>query len=188
MYFLIGRMTSGGTYSGRGLYIGTEMYGRGPGVSLDGLSDWHRAVIGKADDLPHIVAHELVHFQQTNRSATPNLLEQSLSEGSADFIAELVSGDHINAAAHAYGLEHECALWREFEPRMAGSDLSGWLYDAEKAQDHPADLGYFIGYRIAAAYYGNATDTRVALRDIRGARPALEVLRDSGYAPCASRP
>ena len=49
----------------------------------------------------------------------------------------------------------------------------------------PNDLGYFIGYRIAQAYYEKARDKRQALREIITARNGnvRELLAMSGYAP-----
>lgn len=186
VYFLIGRLNSGGTLSERALLIGTEMFGRAPGVSLDGLSAWHQAVIGASADLPHIVAHELVHYQQPRETRQPTLLVGALREGVADWLAERISGKHINATAHRYGLAHECALWQEFAPRMAGTDYTGFLYGGAEDGGRPADLGYFIGYRIAAAYAASrpADATGELLADLLGARAADAILADSGYAPC----
>ena len=39
---------------------------------------------------------------------------------------------------------------------MAGSDVSDWLYGGTPRGDRPADLGYFVGFRIAQAYYERA--------------------------------
>ena len=49
----------------------------------------------------------------------------------------------------------------------------------------PNDLGYFIGYRIAEAYYNRMTDKQQAIRDIlTGANGNVkELLTKSGYAP-----
>ena len=49
----------------------------------------------------------------------------------------------------------------------------------------PNDLGYFIGYQIAQAYYEKARDKRQALREIITARNGnvRELLAMSGYAP-----
>lgn len=187
VYFLIGRMNSGGTTSERALLIGVDMYGRGPGVPLDGLSAWHQAVIGASSDLPTIVAHELMHYQQAPETGQADLLAASVREGMADWFAELISGRHINAAAHHWGLANECALWREFEPRMHGTEYDGFLYDGGRSRDRPADLGYFIGYRIVAAYMARARDPRVAYREVLGGLPARELLARSGYAPCTGR-
>lgn len=99
VYFVIGAYNSGGTFNRNGLFIGAEMQ-------------------KDIDNIPHIVAHELVHFQQKNWVNNPNLLRQSLVEGSADFIGELISGKHINPAAQSYGESHR--------KTCAGNSLPGW--------------------------------------------------------------
>ena len=163
VYFVIGRFNSGGTVSQNGLLIGAEMY-----------DDPQR--------LPSIVAHELVHFQQRPLTAQPSLLVQSFREGSADFVGEMIAGTHINSAAHAYGLAHERELWREFQEQMEGTSYTGWMY-GDPPGERPADLGYFIGYRIAKAYYDRAADKSAALRDILRAEDVEGILSRSGYAP-----
>ena len=163
VYFVIGRFNSGGTISPNGLLIGAEMY-----------DDPQR--------LPSIVAHELVHFQQRPLTAQPSLLVQSFREGSADFVGEMIAGMHINSAAHAYGLQHERELWREFREQMEGTSYTGWMY-GDPPGERPADLGYFIGYRIARAYYDRAADKAAALRDILRAEDVEGMLSRSGYSP-----
>lgn len=185
VYFLIGRMNSGGTLTDEGLLIGVDMYGRDAGADLRGLSRWHQAVVGRPQDLVHIVAHELIHYQQQRREGEPSLLDVAVGEGVADLIGEKISGRHINAAAHAWGLANECALWREFEPRAGGASLEGFLYEGEGARGRPADTGYFIGYRIGEAYvrqHGWSADSVAALL---GAVSAQALLEASGYTPCS---
>jgi hypothetical protein len=63
VYFVVGRMSSAGTLSDKGLLIGIDMFGKNENVSLDELSDWHKAVVGSTARLPYIVAHELVHYE-----------------------------------------------------------------------------------------------------------------------------
>lgn len=64
-----------------------------------------RRIEGRAVDTVRvtgdIVAHELVHYQQDYAPGN-TLLRQSLVEGVADFVGELISGRHINPAAQAY--------------------------------------------------------------------------------------
>ncbi len=49
----------------------------------------------------------------------------------------------------------------------------------------PNDLGYFIGYRIAEAYYNRTADKQHAIRDIinGGNGNVRELLAKSGYDP-----
>jgi hypothetical protein len=185
VYFLIGAMNSAGTLAEEGLLIGLDMHGRKPGVDLSSLSSWHQAVLAPADALPNIVAHELVHYQQLPFSRDGSLLQAAVGEGAADFIAERIAGAHINAALHDYGRANECALWREFEPRMHGTDIGGFLYEGDAAKGRPADTGYFIGYRIVEAYVARKGLSEASLREVLGGLAADALLREGGYAPCA---
>jgi uncharacterized protein YjaZ len=157
-------MSSGGTSTPSGLVMGVELFGRGPGVPMDEMNDWHRAVIQDTAVLASITAHELIHFQQ--KPGAHALLDRAFTEGSADFIASLISKGNFNKHIYKYGYGHEAALWKQFRAEMAGSDVSNWLYGGTPRGDRPADLGYFVGFRIAQAYYDRATDKRQAIRDI----------------------
>lgn len=183
VYFVIGRLNSAGTTSSSGLLIGIEMNGRDESTPMDELTNWERAVIGRIADLPYIVVHELVHIQQSNAGGDGStLLHYSLREGGADFIAELASGAHTNRLQHAYGNTHERQLWEEFHKDMHGSDLSRWLFQGDRSTDRPADLGYYIGYKICEAFYRRATDKSEAVRRIIRVTDAETFLRESGYA------
>ena len=163
VYFVMGRFNSGGTSSKHGLLIGAEMY-RDP------------------SRLPAIVAHELIHFQQHYDSRT--LLQGAFAEGSADFVGELISGAQINNAAHTYGLAHEHELWREFTQHFDDRSFYPWMYGTPR-DGRPNDLGYFIGYRIAQAYYNRMTDKAQAIRDIitGNGGDVKTLLARSGYDP-----
>jgi len=180
VYFVIGALNSAGTSSGNGLIIGLDMYGRTPAMPTEELDDWLRDVVARMDDLPYIVAHELIHFQQETPS-DGSLLFASVHEGSADFLGELISGRHINTLAHEYGSSHESELWEEFKTRMGGEDLKGWLYS--DAPGRPHDLGYYIGYRIAESFWNKSPDKVKAVHDILAAPDVKGFLEKSGYAP-----
>jgi hypothetical protein len=49
--------------------------------------------------------------------------------------------------------------------------------------ERTADLGYFVGYRIAESYYNTAADKRKAVQDILTMTDFAEILRKSGYRP-----
>jgi uncharacterized protein YjaZ len=85
-----------------------------------------------------------------------------------------------------FAIPREAALWQEFKGAMRGTDVTRWLYNqgsSTATPDHPGDLGYFIGYRIAEAYYAKQTDKVAALRDIIEIRDADDFLARSGYSP-----
>lgn len=161
VYFVVGRFNSGGTVSEAGIILGTEML-----KDLEGL--------------PGLVAHELIHFQQ-RLQGDYTLLLQSLNEGSADFIGELISGEHINPKAFTYGEKHREALCKEFVSRMDQQDYSDWLYGTTGKDDRPNDLGYWMGYQIVKAYFDKQDDKHAAIRSILTISDAQTFVKDSGF-------
>ena len=182
VYFVIGRKSSAGTLTDKMLLIGVDMFGKSDQASIAELTPWLKAVVGSMDRLPYVVAHELIHYQQKYpRNQNSSLLTRAVGEGSADFVAELISGSHINPHLHEYGNPIERELWFEFQKEMKGSDVSNWLYQGYRAVSRPADLGYYMGYKIAEAYYKNAPDKKQALRDILEIRDMDDFLAKSKY-------
>jgi len=182
VYFLVGRMSSGGTTGRNSLLIGTEMNARDPSTPLDELDAWHRAVTGSVADLPHIVSHEMIHTLQGKRSGPQTLLSAALNEGSADFLSELVSGKRIINPAYAYGDAHEAELWAKFQTQMDSAKTGDWLYQGDRTPPGiPADLGYWMGYKISKAYYDKAADKKAAVREILLFSDARAFLGASGY-------
>jgi hypothetical protein len=179
VYFLIGRMNSGGTTGPSGLLIGADMFGKGLVFPADELDEWLRTAVDSVSNIPYTVAHELIHYQQKTEGKT--LLAAAIQEGSADFIGELISGGALNKEVRAYGRQHEKELWIQFTKEMNGTDTSHWMYEGKVTNGRPADLGYFVGYRIAEAYYNQASDKKKAIAAILN-EDADKLLNDSGYA------
>ena len=161
IYFVVGRFNSGGTVSDAGIILGTEMM-----ENLEGL--------------PGLVAHELIHYQQNFMSKT-TLLFQSLKEGSADFIGELISGTHINKVAFDYGEAHSETLAREFVKKMKKKKLKDWLYQTSGKDDRPNDLGYWMGYKITKSYYDKQADKSKAIFEILNIKDPWQFTKKSGY-------
>jgi hypothetical protein len=186
VYFLIGKLTTGGTIGRSGILIGLEMFCFTAETELQGLSEWHRAVLKAPEALRHIVAHELIHVQQFARgdhlAATASLLGLTVSEGIADFLGEIISGRHINQHVHDWALPREKILWHKFQQVMNQPTMDGWLYSSS-SDSRPADLGYFIGYRIAQAYYERADDKTEAVHELLSIHDYDDFLDRSGYAP-----
>tara|TARA_R110001583_G_scaffold101981_1_gene248527 strand:- start:39 stop:929 length:891 start_codon:yes stop_codon:yes gene_type:complete len=163
VYFVFGRFNSGGTTSEEGLLIGVEML-----TDLDGL--------------PELVIHESIHFQQKwPEDGNTTLLQQSILEGSADFIAELVTGKHGNSNANSYGNKNKEALCEEFVLLMNGTNMKDWLYQTSGKDKRPNDLGYWIGYEIVKAYFDKAQDKKLAVNHILNIDDYSRFLRESGY-------
>jgi uncharacterized protein YjaZ len=170
VYFVIGAKNTGGMGFRGGLSIGAEMFGKSDGKITPRLD---------LDLIDDVVVHELVHFQK--RYASDNsLLAQSIREGSADFLCELVTNTHANQDIYEYDNTHERELWNEFKTRMDKADWSGWLY-YQRDKSRPKDLGYWMGYKITKAYYDKASDKSKAITDILTIQDFKKFLADSGY-------
>ncbi len=172
---------------GGGMAAGTTVGGKIPAI-LVGV-ELHHSV----DQIPQTVAHELVHTQQEfpwigSMNGGPGilgflrgtLLRHSIAEGSADFIAELVTGVSQHSA---YGEAHEAELWTEFQQDMHAKEYGRWLYNSRSAArgDRPPDLGYFMGYMITKAYYSKMSDKQAAIRAILHIKDFDRFLAESGY-------
>lgn len=162
-YFVIGAFNSGGTSKETGLIIGVEMQ-----TSIEYI--------------PNIVAHELIHYNQKYPLKRNTLLEQSIAEGSADFLAELIINAPHTGENFTFGRDHEEELCREFVQIMNDTKYHGWLYGSSgRKEGRPADLGYWIGYEICKAYYTKAEDKTKAIVEILTIEDFNSFLEKSGY-------
>ena len=188
--FVIGPLQTGGTVVRNGqLVIGTELFSKSETSDISTFSEWHKAVIRDQAYLPSIVIHELVHTQQlyyANENGLPygqegTLLDISLLEGIADFITHQAIGSYINDHLPEYADPIEQELWEEFEMAMNGKDFSRWLFNGGNSTFRPADLGYYMGFKIAESYYLNAVDKSQAISEIIEMSNSQQFLEDSGY-------
>ncbi len=182
-YFVIGQMRSGGTTSSNGLLMGAELFTRLSDLPTQELNDWEKDAVMEQSEIPPLVAHEAIHFQQKYASQS-SLLCACLMEGSADFLGELTSGRLITRMrqTHVWANAHEAELWEEFQKEMDGKVTSRWLYGGIAKGERPVDLGYWMGYKISEAYYKNAADKKQAVSDILQIQDCKEFLKASQYA------
>lgn len=185
--FAIGCLRSGGTTEKGLILIGAEIAASTPAVDKSEMKGWLASVIGNTGDIISMVAHEAIHTQQFDlrliRRNKNLLLEQSLKEGVADFLTTELFGLNINASGYIYGEEHECELWKEFEKDLEENPRAyqKWLYQGNSSKDRPADLGYYIGHKIARAYYIKQKDKRKAIRTLLNIARSKKILEKSGY-------
>ena len=178
VYLVIGRITSGGTATENGIIVGLETFSASEVTSISGRKSL------PLNYIPDLVAHELIHFQQHYAHGSFTLLNTSLREGSADFIASLMGYPGVklmNGNVYEYGDEHEKELWTKFDKEKESIDYSDWLYNFGSVQDFPSDLGYWMGYKICEAYYYNAQNKLQALKDMLLINDFEEFLCNSGY-------
>jgi hypothetical protein len=186
VYFVVGGWVSGGTVSDAGLLIGADQSANGPGVDTSELNLLQRNRCEPVTEMPSLMVHELVHRNQGPQDGT--LLSYALSEGMADFVAELVTGHVTNARLHPYGNAHEKELWADFQKEMLGTNSKNWIANGkQETPEKPCDLGYYVGYRIVQAYYAKAADKKQALANILTIRDAKAFLAESGYAEAVAQ-
>jgi hypothetical protein len=192
--FAIGCLTTGGTTSRQRVLLGTEVVSVDIHTDTKGMSSALRSFLGSKSDMVSMIAHEIVHTQQATSLAylrqymSHRLLTQCIREGAADFVSMKVAGTTIHELQFAYGETHFAALVGEFLKSEKKNDLSKWLYNGtQRATDRPADLGYFIGYKICEYYYQGATDKAKALSDILRTRNPKRIYKKSGFRKAMHR-
>jgi len=173
---VVGRGNPVGVGDSSGVYIG-----------LEALCAWTTPDPNEEDRLVHVIAHEYVHVQQAAFNAEnpdDTVLRIALTEGGAEFLGEVISGSvaykHLAAAGRGREAEYEAAFAKDVGQKALGS---AWVCNGQGTPERPGDLGYWIGYRIAKAYYVNAPDKAAALRDIIELRDEKAFLAKSGWSP-----
>jgi uncharacterized protein YjaZ len=139
------------------------------------------------DRFVHVIAHEYAHTQQAifspafYNNPTPTVLDVSLGEGAAEFIAELTSGRVSSGWFGDMTGDTATATETAFIADEDKTDLSRWLYNG--TIDRHGDLGYWVGYRIVKSYYEHAADKRAAISEILELNDAHAFLAKSGWHP-----
>lgn len=169
---------------GRGKPVGVGGRDTGVQIGLEALcaADWiNPDVEGR---FVSVAAHEYAHVQQAvafSEIKNATVLAASLEEGAAEFVAELTTG----SVSYTYLSGLVAGRERDIETAFAAdadkTDLSGWLYNS--TPEKPADLGYWVGYRIVKSYYQHADNKRQAMHDIFEMTNPKEFLAKSGWRP-----
>jgi hypothetical protein len=169
---------------GRGRPVAIGGPSDGVQVSLEALCAADQLNPDLEDRFVYVLAHEFVHVQQSPQLSDPEMptvLQASLGEGIAEFIGELISGGKAYGYLQGAVAGHETEIETRFLADRESTDLSAWLYNS--TADHPGDLGYWVGYRIAKAYYRHAADKRRAVREMLETTDPEAFLAASGWHP-----
>ncbi|QBA64475.1 DUF2268 domain-containing putative Zn-dependent protease [Muriicola soli] len=185
VYIVPGLLNSGGTASEMGLFIGGDMYGRSAEMPLHELNEWQKGAIMNAKDLPQLILHELMHFQQnySDRERENTVLYKVIEEGVCDFLSELSSGEAIESEQLQYlkSASNLDSVLQELKRDLYSEDLSLWMYNGGSIEDRPADLGYAMGYLITKSYYRNCKDKKQCLEDLLNTNDMKAILKGSDY-------
>lgn len=165
--FHIGGWSSGGTATDYGLHVGADMYANNPDTDKSELNAWQKRNSYLFENLKYVVAHELIHAQQGNMREDTILLKHVIQEGMADFIGELISGNSANEFLINWAKGNEKRIWDAFKKEMYLDRYSNWIANSSQEKpDWPADLGYWVGYKICKSYFENAADKKKAVYEM----------------------
>ena len=180
--FAIGTLRTGGTINKGLILIGSEIAASTHETDTSEMSGWLKSIIGNTGDIVSMIAHEAVHTQQFNKKKF-DLLIGTMSEGIADFITFDLLGLSINKKVYEYGENHECELWKAFDNDLKNheKEYRRWLYQGNRSKDKPADLGYFIGYKIAKSYYNKQKDKKKAIINLLNVKKYKMIFEESKY-------
>lgn len=166
MYFTIGGLRSGGTVTDNMVLVGAEIATGNSNVDVSEFqNNWLKNVFAKQslDNIVYLNIHEYIHTQQNG--GNNRVLNQSIKEGSCDFIAELAIQKPIKTQYLTYGKKHEKEIKELFKKEMFSNNFTNWLYNGSQ-KNESADLGYYVGYEICKSYYNNSTDKSKAIKEI----------------------
>jgi Predicted Zn-dependent protease (DUF2268) len=167
---------------GKPVAIGSPVYGVQIGLESLCAVTWLNPNL--EDRFVRVISHEYAHVQQARALVDdehPTVLEMSLIEGAAEFVAEQVSGEVAYSQFSESTKGREKEIETEFVPDEDKTDISKWLYNG--TLEKPGDLGYWVGYRIVKSYYQHAPDKPVAFREILQMTDPKAFLAKSGWYP-----
>lgn len=185
--FAIGYLTTGGTTDKNLIFIGTEIAASNQTVDKSEMTTQMKNVVEGTGDIAAYIAHETIHTQQRDSrlfiSGKNALLEQSIREGIADFFTLEFLGLNVNEDIFEYGENNECELWKAFEQDLKNHprDYRKWVYNRATSKERPRDLGYYIGYKIAKAFYDKQQDKKKAIKTLLNVRKYDKVYKQSQY-------
>lgn len=188
IYVLFGAGTSGGTAGPMAQVLGLE-------VLCDTAGDTPGAL---RSTLRRFFAHETFHtFQhEPSKGQAAPLLADALTEGAADFIARVATGEEPEPERASWAAGREGALWTQFsqdmaatvpiaekrDPKAAARARHRWLGNYQSApKGWPFEVGYWVGMQIWQCYYDRAADKHQAIHDVIGWNDPALILRKSGY-------
>lgn len=170
LYFEIGVFRTPGTALDSILLIGAEMAMGDENVdtselpsSMNYVKDYLNG--NPVNDLPFLNVHEYVHSQQITTGGY-DLLSQSLFEGTAEFIAELATGQLSPTPAVSFGNENDEQIKQSFAKEMFTPWFYHWIWNDKNNEFGVRDLGYYVGLAIAKKYYDAAADKQLAIKNL----------------------
>ncbi|MDE2346476.1 MAG: hypothetical protein KGL13_08410 [Gammaproteobacteria bacterium] len=178
VYFVVGPQRGAGMNSDHGIILAAEMFATPPGTPYSYNKTYPSFV-------PFAVVHETIHFNQTFQPGEhASLLQDVITEGTADFIASLTLPEpdlRQYTDRWRYGCPHEDELAARFASELAMTTTGPWMYNHHPDTGWPPDMGYWLGYRIDQTFYDRANNKLAALKAMLRVTDFKAFLKDSGY-------
>lgn len=167
IYYTLGTHRSPGTGVDSLVLIGTEFaLGDTTTVSTElkeHLQNYY--TLNPIDHLQFLIVHEYVHTQQ--KPMVHSLLPLALYEGIPDFVAQIATERRSPFKAFRYGPANEAKIKERFERDMFDQhSVYSWLWNSSNNEFQTRDLGYYIGYKIAAIYHEQSSDKALAIKTL----------------------
>ena len=179
IYFMVGDINLAGVAYDTLVIIYLEAFNK-PGISNAKKFKKQKLVIAY-EYLPAVVIHEFIHIQSNSSDYKKKLLVSVIEEGKADFLTYIITGKKLNKRTHDYYNPVESKIWDKFKPLIRKDRYLDWkiVMDKEKLF---STTDYYLGYKICESYYNNASDKKLAIKEIIEIKDYKKFLNESGYA------
>ena len=146
----------------------------------------HHGLLNPPAALTAQVIHELAHIQQARRHpwaviTGAGLLEYAITEGTADFVAEQITGINLSTIALEFIDTDAERYWCIFFDAIAQEHNRDWLNHAA-FQNRPRGIPRAFGYRIAESYFQKAEDKTLAFRELIELADFNSIYKNSKYS------
>lgn len=170
IYFEIGILRTGGTTIDGMSLIGSEIALADSNVITSEIDTQYPHLRNYFDtnpikDVVFLNIHEYIHTQQKETIGN-TLLSQTIMEGVAEFLAEIVLEMKSPNPQISYGYQNEKQIKKEFEKEMFSPNSYNWIMNSTNNQFGMRDLGYFVGYAICKKYYEASNNKKEAIREM----------------------
>ena len=149
--------------------------------------NYFAARMGDNPNSTDLIIHEMMHYAQGDMSGLElffrkmsmayeftiggrKLLSSAMIEGTADFLQYVITGRRASTFVMqekwVQDNNKEQFLFEQFSQNLDSADLSLWLYNQAPADGRPADMGYWMGHKIAEAYWNRVVDKKQAFNDL----------------------
>ncbi len=190
IYFEIGVLRTGGTTIDGMSLIGSEIALADSNVITSEFDERYPHLrsffyTNPIKDVVFLNIHEYIHTQQKETIGN-TLLSQTIMEGVAEFLAEIVLGMKSPNPQISYGYKNEQRIKQEFEKEMFSPNIYNWIMNSTNNQFGMRDLGYFVGYAICKKYYEASENKKEAIKemielDYNNEKELIEFVEKSKY-------